>query len=251
MMYEGYVAGEEKGVDLLDAFPLGFAFFCALIFAIPVVKSADLAYNFDVMYWFGVVPMCTAVLPVVFLVAAYLVNRRRAASTKIGIFIAIFGSALALLLLGQTMGSSASNLVSRLGDQDCLRFSASASLEDAYTAARDFLEECKEAAGVDDIVIQECDGYGEALKEHKKTWTYLQHCEEQFQCAGWCSVSPPLWTLSSSIDDHCSVVIGQMMGEKVKRTSSQLLGWSLGLLSLASLAFAVLLPAFRKAGLDW
>jgi len=236
---------------LLEAFPLGFAFFCTLLFATPVVKSMDLAYDFDVMYWFGVVPMCTAALPVIFIFAAYMVNRRRAASTKIGIFVAIFGSALALLLLGNGMGAYAGSLVGKLGESDCQGFAASLALQDAYATAKDYLHECKEAAGADDMVIQECEGYAEAFNEHRKTWSYLQHCEEQFQCSGWCSAGPPLWTLTTSMTDHCSVVVAQMMGEKVKRTSAQLLGWSLGLISLASLGFAVLLPAFRKAGLDW
>jgi hypothetical protein len=252
-MYEGgYAHGSEKGANVLQALPLGFTFFSVLIFAIPVVKAIDLAYNYDMLYWFGVVPLCAAALPVMFILVAHMVNRSRAGSTKIGVFVAIFGSGLALLLLGNRAGSYAGNLVSKLGASGCKSFAPSLALDEAYSTAKNFLQECKEATGTDNIVIQECEGYSEALQENTNTWHYLQHCEQQYQCAGWCEIaSSPLWTLTSSSLDPCSVVIGQMMGERVRRMSSQLLGWSLGLISLASLVFAVLLPAFRKAGLDW
>lgn len=250
-MYHGaerHKGDSHKGIDLLQVYPTGFAFFCMLIFVTPVVKCVDLAFDIDVAYWMGYLPMIAALSPPAFTVLAFFVNKQWAASSKAGTVLALIGSGIALLVLGDQLGSHASLLADRFTSLDCRGFPDSMELEKQLVAAKAFYKQC--LASTPDLPIQDCPNYDRELDHHSK-WDYLASMEMRFACTGWCEPREPLWNYGALGGDRCGVVVGQLMRAKVHRTCSQILTWSLCLVALTSVALALLLPAIRKAGLDW
>jgi len=245
--------GAEKGVDLMQVYPLGFTFFCALIFVMPIVKCLSLAFDTDVRYWMGFLPMVVAMTPPVFIVLAYFVNRIHAGTSKTGTILALIGSGIAMVLLGDQLGAYAGRLADRFGSLDCRSNPGSFVLEKELTAAALFHQNCVDMytnpTGYVKM-MQDCPGYTNQLYMHED-WSYLSSLEMRFGCTGWCEARKPLWNFGAKKADRCSVAVGEKMREKVQRACSQLLVWSLCLVALTSVAIALLLPAIRNAGLDW
>jgi len=243
--------GSDKEVDILQFFPMAFMVFCLLVFAQPLLKCIDLASDADVVYWFGSWPATIAMLPLLFIVASYFINLRSMASSKAGFFLAVLGSSLVLLVLGERLSSSAGDLAMKLLSFECRAFPGSSGIEAALTDARRFREQCEAEMDGRAFVIQDCMGYASALQEHVRDWNYLRSLEEEQRCSGWCEYSQPLWSFGVSLGDRCSYVVGAAMESRIDRNASQLLEWSLIIIAFCSIGLALCLPGIRNAGLDW
>lgn len=73
------------------------------------------------------------------------------------------------------------------------------------------------ASGRSTPVVQE---YKFEFRRHEVHWQYLSWLEDQYQCAGWCEFTAPLWT-HKEVQDSCSVAVSSVFSAKIMYMSSQ------------------------------
>merc|ERR1719329_342179 len=99
-------------------------------------------------------------------------------------------------------------------------------------------------------MIDECEGYSEAVAQHP-AWRYLEAMEERNACGGWCVASTPLWTGAlRGGQDSCVAVAAEIMYAKAQHATAQVVVYTLILIALTSIGLIVVGPDLRNRGIE-
>mmetsp|Transcript_16084 Transcript_16084/g.50537 ORF Transcript_16084/g.50537 Transcript_16084/m.50537 type:complete len:280 (+) Transcript_16084:116-955(+) len=248
----GWGGAAEKADEawLWELFPEAFACGCLLLFAAPVVKTFDLAFDPLVLHWVGDGLKVVAALPLVFVAVGYALHRAWHRPSKIAVILSLLGSSLMLGFQAHRLAMMSMELGDRFAASDCATFPAKYALEREWQRASQFHATCKRnSADGRSLMVQECPGYALEAPQHP-SWDFLKTLETTYGCAGWCKEHEPLWTLSKP-QDSCSFATAFVMGVKIHPTANQVFVYCVAVLILTSAALLLAGPWLHERGVQW
>lgn len=208
-------------------FAAAFCYGCFTVFCFPLMSAWMVAFDQDVMYWFGTyVFWWTIPIPFGFIGVFYYHLRR--GRLKRGVLLgSVIIPCVIFFLLGTSLRFKSERLRDHLLSIDCQTFPQMKELEDASKEATQLYDKCNPRDY--DILFPACPDFKKWSKDtdNEKTWSYLQHLETNCLCTGFCkSGIKPIWThtkewshdpcamcVVSAIDAHIWRVGEQMMAE--------------------------------------
>jgi hypothetical protein len=224
-----------------DYLPMIFTMACILAFLNPIWLTASLGQDKTVQYFLG--PWCrlAALLPIFFIVAHALFWIKRRPPRPVILMCVLLPTSF-LMIVSNITFTRASMLADFLSGSDCT-LPVEQQIEKSYKAARDLYQECLEEtlrlAPADKNLtwskashlyrFQDCTEFNDtSSRSYQADWKYLKYMEEEYNCAGWCNESAPIWT-HREVRGPCSVAAVQILDKKIVFRSRQIFTYSLGL----------------------
>lgn len=215
-----------------DLYPALLTVTLFAIYGPAVIRGVHLAQEPNCRYWVGSYPAYLVLaIPVLILIGhASQAYRRRPNYPAIiisGALPALLCVVIAYFYNVGYFGISSDFLLST----DCTTFVEKFHVEQAYQAAKTFLDECVTAEAKNqskstefiraNTVISQCPGYDPHAAGYPREWEYLQSLEEQEHCAGWCNgYEEALWTHNPPNWNSCSLTAGITFAHGVSRNAT-------------------------------
>lgn len=165
-----------------------------------------------------------------------------------------------LLVYGTSMLTSATSKADRFYSNDCNAMSEKAELQRSWEEARSLYRRClRETAEARNLTetylaekfrIQDCLDYEPTLRDHPRTWPYLQHLEENHACTGFCKPGEQLWS-NGPHKDACAMSVASVFRHIVQTCCTQVVAFSLITLCLDMSVVVFLGPALRSLAVDF
>lgn len=203
------------------------------VFGSAIVNGVRLAFEPNARFWVGQIGLAVLLIPV-FVVASHITQSYYRRPLYFSVIASCVLPTLISLIVGYAYMVPVSSAVSRLLSTDCTTFKEKFIIEQAYKSASGFFDDCLAAEAKNrtqtveavrkDMVVSQCPGYDPIAAGYPQEWAYLQHLEEQENCAGWCyDGEGALWTHNPKHWDSCSVSAGMTMKHLVARNAQRLM----------------------------
>jgi len=245
-----------------------FVFFCILLFIEPYVKMCCIVANPGILYLGGHALRAALFLPPILVMVAHAIHQSKQAPSKTAVIIGIFGPAIVLALMGNSIQNEATMTGNLFLANECTVNTEKWEMEKEWQAAVTFHEACVKATlqnradlgGAPEaltargsprsyVSITECGDY-ESQQRHRPAWQYFQHLEESYGCGGWCEAKQPLWTFDPP-ELSCSTAAAEVLLNQVDRTVSQVFIYSVCVLCISTILLILMGPTLRSKGLEW
>jgi len=235
--------------DMTDTFHDKLMFVLLLSFGMPAISTAVLAYQSSMIFWVGrfgriLVPMC-----VIWVLVGFCFSKKDARNRQSSAILLIVLPTCALMIYAQITKLASMDASTQLKTSDCRSFTRKLEVEAAWQAAFDIRAACvadqvNQTGSSETEVslmlnIKGCRGYKEGLAQWQTEWDYLEGLEKEEYCAGWCSPAHPLWVspdnhahIRPQVRDRCSLAAAYNMDTQVRRTTRQIVSYSLLLMIL-------------------
>lgn len=245
-------------------FPWVFTYSCFIIYLVPLWLVMHLAYERNVLYWFGPTCQLCAFLPLIF-ICTHIAHVKTGALVKRWIWASFLVPSAVLFLFANFVSATAISRSEELVSTDCNTFPGKVELENAWLAAQELFESCldetvkaqpKGSQMTKDLLkqhyrIQDCQEYAtKYAAEYPLEWSYLRDVEENEGCAGWCTLSSPLWAYTD-VTDSCSVAVAHALDRKVSVTCGRVVIYCFAIFAASCILFLRIGPFLRRRGIEW
>lgn len=236
--------------ELVSMFPLMFTLVVSLLYVIPIWILYNTGQDPEVMRWITTKLWVVLILPALYAIT-HAVHFCSSGPNRILVTLCLVGSGMLLFCLSELVLLRAYSAGIAFVSKDCDTFAGKKELEDSWKAAQAFYSDCTSAspATAAPLLISNCTGYGTSL-EANPDWAYLARLENEHRCSGWCTRSPPMWTMAA-VKDSCSTVLGDIMLGGVQPSMVQITIHSILCLGLSAVLLLVVPPILRSHGCDW
>lgn len=216
------------------------------VFAMPLASCIIMGTDQYTTLWIGRFPLA-ALLVVPLIGAVYFVQRNRAPSHVLACVMAIAPSML-FFLLGFFVIFNSARYADKLSSSECNHLESD--LVMYSNEAVEFHAKC--TAGTPEgefVLITACQGYNDMVEvnpERAEAWAFLQQMENDFYCAGFCSIrTRPLWTFSTSKVEPCNLPIAMKLKSYTRQTAVQVTAYSAAVICMFGLWIVLLWPSVK------
>lgn len=202
-----------------------------LLFSWPVIIAWHLAFDGNIVYWFGTF-LFWWTIPIPFwffgVYATHMIIRPGKSLVTGSIVI----PCVVIFLLGGVLQSRAGHLATKLRNRDCGTFPLIRKLELSLFEAQEKQEQCLASATHPNVLFNGCNQYEKWLEEGEngRHWPYLQYLESQFECTGFCTSGRPIWMYAKEAGkDPCASALALFLESQVMYGAKQMMGSSISL----------------------
>lgn len=255
--------GKRHKLQFKGIFPWVFTYTCFMVFLVPIWLMTHVGFEHNVRYWAG--PWCQFVclLPFIFVIF-HVKHARTRELSKHSIIWCFLIPAILLFVTGDIIESISLDKADQLSSTDCNTFLGKVQLEKAWISANEVWATCLQDTlatrpAEQNVTIQalkqlyrlqDCEEYESKRAWFKRDWDYLRYLEEKEHCAGWCTISQPIWAYTQPTD-ACSVVAADALSRKVNSICSHVVVYSILIIIVSCLALMTLGPYIRARGGKW
>jgi len=208
-------------------FAQAFCYGCFTVFCFPLMSAWMLAFDRDVMYWFGTYVFWWT-LPIPFLfIFVFFYHMQFGRARRSLVLGSVIIPCVVFFLLGNSLRFKAEHLQDHLLSVDCQQYPIMKELEDATREAAQFYDKCN-PRGLD-ILFPACADFEKWKKDtdNVETWSYLQHLETNCLCTGFCNTyedSKPIWTHNKEWShDPCAMCVVAALDAHIYRVGTQMM----------------------------
>jgi len=216
-------------------FAAAFCYGQFTVFCFPLMSAWMVAFDKDVMYWFGTyVFWWTLPIPFGFFIV-YLYHLRRGRLKRGFILGSVIIPCVIFFLLGTSLRFKSEHLKDHLLSVDCQTYPIMKELEIASKEANQLYDQCNPHGY--DVLFPACADFDKWKRDtnNERTWDYLQHLETNCLCTGFCkSGVKPIWTHTEEEDTHdaCSMCVIIAIDAHIWRVGEQMMASGLIILSI-------------------
>lgn len=197
----------------------------------PVSMMYFLYQKPSVAYWFGKWEIMLAYSICIWIVVMYFTFLMRFMGKGTAMVLLLVLPCAALAITCEVQELEFQMISERLLSADCSSSGGKTKLQEAWLVAQKTSFLCDQnlmkitGSSKEELEkvkrIENCPGYFDNLAKYQTEWNYLAHLEEAYQCGGWCSPGYPLWTMSKTPLDSCSLAAGSAMQNSIKHMGKQ------------------------------
>jgi hypothetical protein len=222
-----HVTGMLLNQDQTDAqkFATAFCYGCFTVFCFPLMSAWMIAFDKDVMYWFGTYVFWWT-LPIPFGILFVFVYHLRRGHLRRGFVLgSVIIPCVIFFLLGTSLRFKSEHLKDHLLSFDCQTYPIMKELEVAAKEANQLYDECNPHGY--DVIFPACADFDKWRRDtdNERTWDYLQHLETNCLCTGFCkSGVKPIWTHSKEWShDACATCVVTAIDAHIWRVGEQMM----------------------------
>jgi len=197
----------------------------------PVSMMYFLYQKPSVAYWFGKWEIILAGSICIWIVVMYLAFLLKFMAKGTAMVCLLVLPCAALAITCEVQELQFQMISESLLSQDCSSNGDKVKLESAWLVAQNTSFYCDKylmkitGSSMDEMErvkrFENCPGYSDNVAKYQTEWNYLAHLEKAYQCGGWCSPGYPLWTMSKTPLDSCSLAAGSAMNNSIKHMGMQ------------------------------
>lgn len=243
----GGILGNESKRRGLGAISFEVKLFFAVIILLswPVSICYFLYEKPSVSYWFGHWEIILANGIVIWTIAMYALFLFKLMSKGTATILLLVLPCTTLAISSELQELQFQFISAALGSQDCSSNVEKVHIQEAWEVAKNTSVNCDKylmkltGSSKEELAkvrrFESCPDYYQAMGSFEKEWMYLRGLELSYQCGGWCTPDYPLWTLSKTPLDSCSLVAGHAMKSSIAHMGQQLSVYSFIILISVSL----------------